>query len=74
MYSRSAWLDSWTAHEEGNADVEFEWKALALNQSKLTQVVSVVRSVNYICVVQLPEILQLLVDTLDGHVYALQSL
>lgn len=72
--SRRSWSYSWAAHQERNAYVELEGKALSLYQSELAQVITVIARVNYVRVLQLPQILQLLVDPFHGHVDALESL
>lgn len=71
---RSSGRYPWSAHQKRHSDVKFEWKTLALYQAKLAQMVPVVGRVNYVCVLQLAQVLQLLVHTLHGHVNALQRL
>uniref|UniRef100_A0A8W7P9T3 Uncharacterized protein n=1 Tax=Anopheles coluzzii TaxID=1518534 RepID=A0A8W7P9T3_ANOCL len=67
-------FDTGTAHQKRYTDVKLEREAFALDQPELAEMVAVVGRVDDVRVVQLAECLQLLVDTLDRHVHALQRL
>lgn len=62
LYSHCARFNIWTSYKEWDSNIELKGKRLALDEAKLTQMVSMVWCVNDVCVVQLSKVFQLLID------------
>ncbi len=61
-HSHASCLHIWAADVKGHSDVKLVGHGFPLDQSELTDVVSVVSRVDHICVVQLPSVHQHVVN------------